>query len=210
MRQLILKISVSVDGFVGTTTGDVNWIFSTLNDDTMQWTLDVISSASFHVMGSHTFHDMAAYWPSSTDPFAAPMNKIPKLVFSKKGITKPGDPANTTGALKHVKALKKDEPLAATPETASWLNARIESDLVKTITQLKKESGNPMIAHGGSSFVQSLIAADLVDEYDLLVHPVALGAGLPLFPPLDKPKNLHLANIIRFKTGAAAHIYRPA
>jgi dihydrofolate reductase len=77
MRQLILKISVSVDGFVGTTSGDVSWIFDSMDDAVTQWILDIISDAGFHLMGSRTFHDMASYWPSSTEPIAAPMNRIP-------------------------------------------------------------------------------------------------------------------------------------
>ncbi|HEV2482758.1 MAG TPA: dihydrofolate reductase family protein [Puia sp.] len=214
MRQLILKISVSVDGFVGTTKGDVRWIFDSMDDAVVQWIVDVVSNADYHLMGSHTFHDMASYWPTSTEPFAAPMNNIPKIAFSKKGITNIGDPANTTMALKLkvTSELRRaqGQPLAETPAMASWTNARIESDLVGTITRLKKESGKPLMAHGGAGFVQSLIAADLIDEYNLLIHPTALGAGLPLFPPLDKPKDLNLVKTITFKTGAVAHTYRPA
>ena len=212
MRQLILKISVSVDGFVGTAKGDVTWIFDSMDDAVTQWVLDIVSDASYHVMGSRTFHDMAAYWPTSTEPFAEPMNRIPKLVFSRKGITNPGDPSQTTMAVKAVKELRRAQgiPLAATAAMDSWTNARIESDLVGTINRLKQEPGKPLMAHGGAGFVQNLIAANLIDEYNLLFHPAALGTGLPLFPPLDKPKNLTLVNAITFKTGAVAHTYRPA
>jgi dihydrofolate reductase len=212
MRQLILKISVSVDGFVGTAKGDVTWIFDSMDDAVVQWIVDTVSNADYHLMGSRTFHDMASYWPTSTEPFAGPMNNIPKIVFSKKGITNPGDPARTTMALQGTRELRRAQgtPLAATPAMDSWNNARIESDLAGTINQLKKESGKPLMAHGGAGFVQSLIAADLIDEYNLLIHPTALGTGLPLFPPLDKPKNLTLVKTITFKTGAVAHTYRPA
>jgi dihydrofolate reductase len=171
-------------------------------------------------MGSRTFHDMAAYWPTSTEVFAEPMNRIPKLVFSRKGVTNPGDPAHTTEALKVTKDLRRNLgvaldktaglPLAKTADMDSWTNARIESDLEGTIKALKQEPGKPLMAHGGAGFVQSLIAADLIDEYNLLIHPAALGAGLPLFPPLAQPKNLVLVNAITFKTGAVAHTYRPA
>jgi dihydrofolate reductase len=212
MRPLILKISVSIDGFVGTAKGDVSWIFDSMDDAVTRWIVDTISNADYHLMGSHTFHDMAAYWPTSTEPFAEPMNRIPKLIFSRKGITNPGDPANTTMALKATNELRRAQavPLAETPDVASWTNARIESDLAGTINRLKQEPGKPLMAHGGAGFVQSLIAADLIDEYNLLIHPTALGAGLPLFPPLDKPKNLTLVKTTTFKTGAVAHTYRPA
>ena len=212
MRKLILKISVSVDGFVGTTDGDVTWLFGSMSEESTAWVLDKISYGDFHIMGSRTFHDMAAYWPTSTGPFAAPMNRIPKIVFSQKGITNPGDPSRTTTAVK--KTTERDRaqgtPLAQTPDTASWLNARVESDLVGTLTKLKKEEGKPIIAHGGAGFVQSLIATGLIDEYNFLVHPVALGAGLPLFPTMDKPQNLKLITSKVFASGAIANTYHPA
>jgi dihydrofolate reductase len=54
-------------------------------DGQQAWTLDTLGQTGVHIMGSRTFRDMAAYWPSSTEPFAAPMNEIPKVVFSKRG-----------------------------------------------------------------------------------------------------------------------------
>ena len=87
MRQLILKISVSIDGFVGNTNGDFSWLFDSTDDTVVKWIVDTISNADYHLMGSHTFHDMAAYWPNSKEAFAEPMNRIPKIVFSRKGIT---------------------------------------------------------------------------------------------------------------------------
>jgi len=212
MRKLILKISVSVDGFVGTTDGDVTWLFNSMSDESTAWVLDKISYGDFHIMGSRTFHDMAAYWPTSTGPFAAPMNRIPKIVFSRLGITTPGDPDKTTTAVKKTsqRDRAKGMPLAETPDTASWVNARIESDLAGTLAKLKKEEGKPIIAHGGAGFVQSLIATGLIDEYNFLIHPVALGTGLPLFPPMDKPKDLKLVASKTFKTGAIANTYHPA
>ena len=149
--QLILKISVSIDGFVGTTDGDVTWLFDSMDDESTAWVLDKVSNASLHLMGSRTFHDMAAYWPSSTEPFAAPMNHIPKLIFSRLGVTNPGDPGKITMAAKKTseRARAQGIPLAEKPEIDSWINARITSDLVGTITRLKQQPGKPMIAHGG-------------------------------------------------------------
>lgn len=66
MRELILKMSISIDGFVGGADGGVKWIFDTYDDKAAEWTVRVISEASLHIMGSRTFHDMAAYWPRST------------------------------------------------------------------------------------------------------------------------------------------------
>ena len=86
MRALILKMSVSIDGFVASADGGAKWIFDTYDDEAAAWTVRTVWDASLHIMGSRTFHDMAAYWPTSTDVFAPPMNQIPKAVFSRRGI----------------------------------------------------------------------------------------------------------------------------
>src|SRR5215510_13173758 len=98
MRELILKMSMSIDGFVGSPEGGIKWIFDTRDEKATEWTVQTIWDASLHIMGGRTFHDMAAYWPTSTEVFAPPMNQIPKAVFSRQG------PAvlrnvNTTAAL---------------------------------------------------------------------------------------------------------------
>ena len=64
-------------------------------------------------------------------------------------------------------------------------------------------------AWGGAAFAQSLSAARLVDEYQLVLQPVALGEGLPLFKGLGTPLHLELVDAQTYSTGAALHIYRP-
>jgi len=83
MRKLILKMSMSVDGFVGGSKSEVDWIFSSMDEGAVDWTMKAIWQAGVHIMGSRTFHDMASYWPFSNEVYAAPMNEIPKVVFSK-------------------------------------------------------------------------------------------------------------------------------
>jgi len=85
MKNLILKMSVSADGFVGGPKGEIDWIFATFSPDAAQWTIDTLWNAGLHLIGSRTYHDMAAWWPTSTEPFAPPMNEIPKAVFSRRG-----------------------------------------------------------------------------------------------------------------------------
>jgi dihydrofolate reductase len=83
-------------------------------------------------------------------------------------------------------------------------------DLKEEIIRLKQQPGKDILAHGGASFARSLASLGLVDEYKLLVHPVALGKGLPLFSALPKPLDLKLVSSTPFKGGAIAHIYQPA
>jgi dihydrofolate reductase len=178
MRKLILKMSVTVDGFVADRDRDNRWIFPSMSEDGAAWTLERVSAAGAHLMGRSTYLEMASYWPTSTDRFAAPMNEIPKVVFSR------------------------------TLEKADWPETRIASgDLAEEIARLKEEPGKDLVAHGGSAFARALTAAGLVDEYQLLVHPVALGEGMPLF---GGRVDLDLVAVESFSGGAVAHTYRPA
>jgi dihydrofolate reductase len=205
MRKLILKMSVTLDGFVGGASGNIDWLFTTTDDAAKKWIADTIGQAGVHIMGSRTYADMAAYWPSSTDILAAPMNQIPKVVFSRSR-----DPklSATTKALEDA---NRDAPVDKARAVASWSQPRIAAgDLAQEIARLKEEPGNDILAHGGAGFARSLVASGLIDEYQLLVHPVALGSGLPLFSQLAEPLRLNLVSTTRFAAGAVAHVYRPA
>jgi dihydrofolate reductase len=195
MRKLILRMSVSIDGFVRGAEGERAWIFQTTDEESTAWTIASVWQAGAHVMGSRTFQEMTAHWPSSTSPFAPPMNQIPKIVFSRSAAAR----AHAT------------PPPGAAPEALeSWNAARvvITGDLAEEMGRLKQEPGKDLIAHGGAAFAQSLVRLGLVDEYQLLVHPVALGRGLPLFSELTAPLALELVDLKRFPRGAVAHVYR--
>jgi dihydrofolate reductase len=84
MRDLILKMHISIDGFVAGPDGGIKWVFNG-DQEAAAWTVETVWNAGLHIMGSRTFHDMAAYWPTSTEIFAPPMNQIPKAVFSRQG-----------------------------------------------------------------------------------------------------------------------------
>jgi dihydrofolate reductase len=194
-RQPILKMSISIDGFVAGPNGELDWLFATGDDGSASWSLATISSAGVHIMGQKTYQTMAAYWPTSTLPFAAPMNEIPKVIFSRR-IEKTASAIRLT-------------TIAANPQTyANWLHPeRAGSDLVRDIEELKGRPGGYILAHGGASFAQSLVAADLIDEYRLAVHPVALGRGLPFFSTLASTLFLELTEVKSFKAGVVAKRY---
>lgn len=210
MRDLILKMSISIDGFVSDLDGRNEWMFGA-DQEAKAWAVETIWNASLHIMGSRTFHDMAAYWPTSTDVFAPPMNQIPKAVFSRQG------PAvlrnvNTTAALDAARA-NAGTGQSAEPQlgAGSWAQAYVASgDLAAEIATLKAQEGKPIIAHGGASFARSLVAQGLVDQFALLTHPVALGKGLPVFSELAAPMPLKLMSSTAFPGGAVAQVYRAA
>ncbi len=209
MRDLILKMAISIDGFVSDLDGRNTWMFGA-DQEAKAWAVDYISNASLHIMGSRSFQDMAAWWPTSTDQFAPPMNQIPKAVFSRQG------PAflrkvNTSAALDEARAKAGTTQSAAPqPGAESWAQAYVASgDLAEEIAKLKAQEGRPIIAHGGVSFARSLAAQGLVDQFALIVAPVALGKGLPLFSELAAPTPLKLMSSKAFPGGAVAQIYRP-
>lgn len=197
MRDLILKMFMSLDGFVAGVDGAPMWWSP--DPAAKAWGVERMWGAGLHIMGSRTFQAMAGYWPTSTDDFAAPMNQIPKAVFSRQG------PAILDAARR-----APDGSAGLQPGAESWAQAYVASgDLVAEVAQLKAQDGKPMFAHGGASFARSLIAHDLVDQLDLMIHPVALGQGLSIFNELTQPRRFTLVNSTAFPKGAIAQSYRP-
>jgi len=172
MRKLILRMNCSLDGFVSGPSGENSWIFPDYDVNTSAWAAEALWRAGAHLMGSVTYREMAAHWPTSTEVFAPPMNRIPKIVFSK------------------------------TLKDAAWSETRIISgDLATEVARLKAEPGGELVAHGGVRFAQALVQHRLVDEYRLFVHPVALGQGKSPFSTLPKPLRLKTIHRVVFETG---------
>ncbi|MDP4254875.1 MAG: dihydrofolate reductase family protein, partial [Bacteroidota bacterium] len=170
-----------------------DWVFKTGDEESKAWSVRMIHEAGMIVMGRKSFETLAAYWPTASGPFAAPMNEIPKAVFTQKGFS--GIPPSA------------EQP----PSAASWINARIfDGDLAEGIRELKAGSGKPIVALGGAGFMRSLITTGLIDEYQLIVHPVTLGAGMPIFTDLALPMYLKLVNVKAFPGGALAITYQGA
>jgi dihydrofolate reductase len=153
MASLVLKMSVSLDGYVAPPDGSTDWVAAGRSDDGARWTVETLSNAGAHLVGATTYAGWATFWPSAAGPLAKPMNEIPKVVFSNS--------------------------LAS----ADWGETTIaRGDLTEAITRLKREhSDGYLLAHGGVRFARSLVGTGLIDEYRLVVHPVVLGAGERLF-----------------------------
>jgi dihydrofolate reductase len=180
MRKLILRMSMSLDGFVAGPNGEAEWIRKNPDEEAIKFGVAQIRDVGVHAMGSTTYSAMSTYWPTSTEAWAAPMNEIPKVVFSR------------------------------TLKEAQWGPVRIlDGKLADEVSKLKAEPGKDILAHGGASFAQSLARLGLVDEYWLLVHPLALGAGLPMFKDLEHPIELKLVDVKAFPSGRIHKTYRP-
>jgi len=191
MRKLMMKMSVTVDGFVGGPNGETDWIFKSSDEESTAWAVGPIREAGLIIMGRKSFENMAPYWPTATGPFATPMNEIPKVVFTKKGF-------------------KNSLPNAEqSPAAASWAEAQVfDGDLAEGIRKLKSEPGKPIVAIGGAGFMRSLIATGLIDEYHLATHPVVLGEGLAIFNSAAQPLGLKLVDVRAFPRGITGRTYR--
>ena len=183
--KIVLMMGISLDGFVAVPSG--NGLTPVMegggleaeDPELTKTKLDWIWEAGAHLMGRTTYEEMASFWPTSTHAYAAPMNEIPKVVFSKD------------------------------LERADWPESRIaRGELADEIAKLKRDSDKDLIAWGGASFAQSLARQGLVDEYRLTTHPVAVAGGEPLFKDIPAPVRLKLVDSKTF-SGAAVHVFQP-
>ena len=182
MRKLVLMMGVSLDGLVARSgkSGAGGWGLPPEDPALKARKLGWLADAGLHLMGRATYEEMAGFWPTSDDEYAKPMNDIPKVVYSR------------------------------TLTRADWPQSTIATgELADEISAFKRKPGKDMIAWGGATFAQSLTRLGLVDEYRLVVQPVALGGGLPLFAGLTAPFVLDLIEAQAYADGAVLHIYRP-
>jgi dihydrofolate reductase len=181
MRQVVLQFWISLDGYSCDEGSELFRAMQEITDDEQEeYFVNRLRQAGTHIMGRATYGDMAAFWPKSDDPIAAPMNDIPKVVFSR------------------------------TLQTADWPESRIASgDTAEEIARLKAEPGGEIVAHGGTRFVRSLIRLGLVDEYRLWVLPAAVGHGEPLFTDLAHPLMLRMLTCRSFPSGIMELVYSP-
>jgi dihydrofolate reductase len=153
MASLVLKMSVSLDGYVAPTDGSSDWAAAGRSEDGARWNVETLSNAAAHLIGAATYSAWASFWPGAPGPFAKPMNEIPKVVFSNS-LT-----------------------------SADWGETEIATgDLAAAVTRLKQErSAGYLLAHGGTRFARSMVQTGFIEDYRLVVHPVLLGEGERLF-----------------------------
>lgn len=179
MRKVVLIMTASIDGYVAAPEGTA---VGALPEpaELKRWKLERIRCAGTHIMGRVTYEQMALFWPESTDAYAAPMNEIAKVVFSK------------------------------TLKQATWPDSSIASgDLADEIATLRSQPGGDIIAWGGAGFAQSLSRAELIDEYVIVTPPIAYGGGKPLLRDLPKAQNFKILAATTYDNGTTLHLYQP-
>jgi dihydrofolate reductase len=186
MRKIIVSEFVTLDGVMedpggaeGTAHGGWSFKFGR-GDDQQKFKFDELFASDALLLGRVTYQGFAAAWPTmpGTGEFGERMNSLPKHVVS------------TT--------------LAA----VEWNNSRlIKQNVTEEISRLKQQPGQDIIVFGSGNLIQTLMAHDLVDQYNLLVHPVVLGSGKRLFRE-GSQATLKLVDTKTFGSGVTALIYQ--
>ena len=149
----------------------------------MEATGNNFASAGALLFGRRTYENFYAVWPKQTNsPYTEFLNTIPKYV------------ASTT--------LK--EPLP-------WSNSTLlKGDAAQTVSQLKQQPGKDLLIMGSGELIQSLMRANLIDDYVLLIHPLVLGSGRRLFPDGGAAATLRLIATSTTDKGVVIASYQPA
>lgn len=179
-------MQISLDGYYCDSRGDMSFAHKPPED--AEWHQFVTQNASgggMLLFGRTTFDMMAAWWPTpiaaqAMPEVAARMNAMPKIVFSR------------------------------TLRSADWSNTTlVKDDLIGTVRRMRDETGPDMAILGSGSIVRQLADAGLIDTFQVVVNPVALGAGKSLFSGLTRQLELELTNTRVFRNGSVVLWYSP-
>ena len=179
MRKIVAGLFISLDGVV---EAPETWHFPYFNDEMGQIVADQIAASDTMLLGRRTYEEFAAFWPKQADddPLAPEINGVQKLVAS------------------------------TTLDSVDWQNSElIGGDVADDLRRRKDEPGTDISITGSPTLVRSLLAAGVLDELRLLVHPIVVGHGKRLFGD-GATVPLRLASSRTLETGVQYLVYVPA
>lgn len=183
MRTLTYGMNLSLDGYIAAPRGDLEW--STPSDELFEWWLDEERAISQFLYGRKLWAIMSSYWPTGDQqPDATPA----QVEFARNW---------------------RDTPkvvFSSTLETVDWNARLVRGDAVAEIAQLKAGDGGPMRV-GGAALGGAAMRAGLVDQFEIVTHPVLLGGGAPFFTTLDSWVDLDLVETRTFPGGVVLTRY---
>lgn len=183
MRRVILFNLTTLDGFFEDDNGALDWFV--IDQEFNEFAINQLASVDTILFGRVTYQMMASYWTTEgaieRDPIVArAMNQTSKIVFSRS------------------------------LERVEWANSRLVKEKVaEEISALKQEPGKDMIIFGSAKLAATLSQNGLIDEYRVLVNPVVLGSGHPLFQGFRGRFQLKLLHTKVFSSGNVLLAYRP-
>jgi len=181
MGKITVFNFITLDGYFEASTGDISW--HPHDAEGSKFAAEMLAAGNTLLFGRVTYEQMVSYWPTpyalENDPVvAAGMNKAEKIVFSK--------------------TLKK----------ANWSNTTVIKDnTLEAIKQLKQKDGKNMTILGSGSIVTQFAQAGLIDEYQILIDPVAIGGGTSIFKGIKSRLPLKLKTTKTFKNGSVLLCY---
>jgi dihydrofolate reductase len=183
MRRLTTFNFITLDGYFKGYDNDTSW-HKHGGDEENEYAARGLQSNSTLLFGRVTYNMMADYWPSpmalENDPAVVKgMNDAEKIVFSTK--------------------LKK----------VAWRNTRVVKNMVEEIKKMKTTAGKDMTILGSGSIIRQLAELGLIDEYQIMLDPIALGSGTAIFQKIKHPLNLKLTKSKAFKSGSVLLCYKP-
>ena len=183
MNKLIVFNFITLNGYFQGPNGDISW--HRHGQEESEYGIEGLKSGGTLLFGRVTYEHMASFWPTPDALKNAPvmaegMNKADKIVFSR------------------------------TMKKADWNNTRLVKDnMVEEVRKMKQLPGKDMAVLGSGSILSQLAAAGLIDEYQLMVDPVLLGDGTPIFKNLPQKLDLKLTTTRTFKSGVVLLCYQP-
>ncbi len=188
MRKVFLHMNMSLDGFIEDADRQIDWHFA--DDESDAYIVEMLRSIDGMIFGRVSHEMLGGYWPAAAEQpgasaatveMAALMAQLPKYVITRS-------------------AYETD-----------WENSHVISgDIAGALKSVKSEPGRDIALFAGAKAAQSLIQLGLVDEFRIMLNPVILGGGTPLFAPGVPRVEMKLADTRTFRSGMQLLRYLPA
>jgi len=178
MRRLIVSNLMSLDGFFEDANKKIDWFV--VDEEFLDYAREMLRSVDTILFGRATYEHMAAYWPSAPpDEIADKMNSLPKVVVSR--------------------TLRK----------VDWKNSTLlHGNLAEGIAKLKQLPGKDIVILGSAVLASCLLQVRLIDEYRVILNPVLLGSGTPLFRDISQSISLKLTKSRLMRSGVIVLYYQ--
>jgi dihydrofolate reductase len=183
MRKLTAFNFTTLNGFYKGPNEDIGW--HTHDKEELKYSEEMLALNNILLFGRKTYEHMASFWPTAMamemfPKVADAMNEAEKIVFSHTHIE------------------------------AGWKNTQlINGDIAGKVKQLKLSPGKDLTVLGSGSIVNLFTERKLIDEYQVMIDPVAIGKGTTLFSGIKNKLTLELTNVKTFKSGVILLYYKP-